>query len=326
MYRSFIKLIVKYVIGDFFLNYRLFRKKNPISIDESVFRINDENLFAIILQGPLIEESNFTMETLRLYKLYFPNAVLILSTWNLKKNVFDIIRSLKVHIIQNSKPENNGISNVNLQIITTRSGIKFAQKLGAKYVLKTRTDQRIYHPSLKDYLFSLSKAFPLKKKSGIQKERIIGISLNTFKFRLYGLSDHFLFGHIDDLNLYFDVKLDDRIISPNDLSSSINTWLEFSKYCMCEVYFCTNFLKKNGHILNYTLIDSFEAIRNHFLIIDQCAIKLYWHKYTLDYDRYNHYGFIEPEISFNDWLLLYNNTEMIQIDESILEKNIQVKI
>ena len=50
------------------------------------------------------------------------------------------------------------------------------------------------------------------------------------------------------------------------------------------------------------------------------AIKLYWHKYSVDIDRYSSLGFFDPEISFNDWFLLYQCIEDLNIDETILDQ------
>ena len=82
-----------------------------------------------------------------------------------------------------------------------------AKRLGATHVVKTRSDQRAYNPSLLSYLYNLLQVFPVNAGEKIQKSRIIGTSLNTFKHRIYGLSDMFLFGEIDDLLLYWDSSI-----------------------------------------------------------------------------------------------------------------------
>ena len=69
-----------------------------------------------------------------------------------------------VEIIKNSKPDYSGIANINFQIESTKNGILKAKKLGLKYCLKTRTDQRIYRHDfilffLSLFLLSLSILF-----------------------------------------------------------------------------------------------------------------------------------------------------------------------
>ena len=80
--------------------------------------------------------------------------------------------------------------------------------------------------------------------------------------------------------------------------------------------------KKIGRNLAYTLSDGYQAIRDHFIVIDQSAIHLYWHKYTLSTDKYQRMNLFGPQISFNDWLLLYSSFEDLIIDESVLDKRI----
>jgi hypothetical protein len=58
------------------------------------------------------------------------------------------------------------------------------------------------------------------------------------------------------------------------------------------------------------------------VVIDQAAIKLYWHKYNLNADRYAGLGFFDPELSFNDWLVLYHSTDNMINDETILDQPI----
>ncbi len=53
-------------------------KTSGIKLESQEF---DYSNFAIAMQGPLLLKNNFTLETLKLYKKYFQNALIILSTW-----------------------------------------------------------------------------------------------------------------------------------------------------------------------------------------------------------------------------------------------------
>jgi hypothetical protein len=319
-FKYVLKLISEFFKGQYYFNFRLFTKKATNNSDSSIFKVKYSGLFAIVIQGPLIEKSNFTLETIKSYRFFYPKEIIIFSTWQVDTDIIEKLEDLDVHLIQNRYPDYCGISNINLQIVTTQSGLYLAKKLGAEYVLKTRSDQRIYHPGFASYLNSLVDAFPLFGNILGQKKRIVGISLNTFKFRIYGLSDHFIYGYIDDILLYFDVELDCRRFTPEDIVNFSKTYRQFSYSRICEIYLCSNFLNKVGRSLRFDLSNSFEMLRDHFIIIDQSAIKLFWNKYTLDQDRFNYYGFCEPEISFNDWLILYNTDKMEPINESILDQ------
>lgn len=153
-------------------------------------------------------------------------------------------------------------------------------------------------------------------------KRLVGISLGTFKYRLYGVSDMFLYGHIDDMVRYWNIPLDARIDSPEEQNNVGLTWRIFSTWRVCEVYLCTEFLKSIGRDITYTLADSFQVFKDHFVVIDQAAIKLYWHKYTLNADRYAGFGFFDSELSFNDWLVLYHSIDNMVVDETILDQPI----
>jgi hypothetical protein len=321
-FKSWIKLAFNYLTGAAYWNYRLYSKHQRDTNTAGALKCNRENNFAIMMQGQVVEESNFTIETLKFYRSNFPAAILILSTWDITEGDRRALEQLEVHIIQNEKPENPGIANVNLQIVTSRAGVRAAQGLGVEYLLKTRTDQRVYHPSMDAYLFSLMEAFPLTGNYQKQRDRLVGISLNTFKYRMYGISDMFLFGHIDDMALYWDLPLDERRNTPAENQKAGRTWREFALWGVCEVYFCTNYLEKVGRKVSYSLADSYDALAEHFLIIDQDALQLYWHKYTINRDRHSKLGYLSPEMSFNDWLVLYQSMERVIVDEAALDQPI----
>jgi hypothetical protein len=321
--KNIISLLIGAISGEYFWNYRIYKKYATNQNNNGAFNYVSTGQFAIVIQGPYISNEDFTFETIKIYRNNFPDAILILSTWPISTNIIDSLKRYDVHVIQNKIPVNPGISNINLQIVTSAAGVLLARKLDAQFVLKTRTDQRIYHPSLETYLSNLLKAFPLKDGLTKQVNRLVGISLGTFRYRLYGISDMFLYGHIDDMIRYWNIPLDKRNDSTEERNKvGLNTWRTFSTWRVCEIYLCTEFLKKIARNITYTLEDSFQVFKDHFVVIDQAAIKLYWHKYTINTDRYENMGFFDPELSFNDWLTLYHSIDNIIIDESTLDQKI----
>ena len=299
-----------------FWNYRLYPINQIQCFNEGVFRIVEPLTIAIVMQGPLILEENFTVESLKLYKQHFPNAILIFSTWPISPELKKIIHDLDVHLVVNEKPQNPGISNINLQITTTRSGLLLAKRLGATHVVKTRSDQRAYNPSLLSYLYNLLQVFPVNAGEKIQKSRIIGTSLNTFKHRIYGLSDMFLFGEIDDLLLYWDSS----IIKNNILTSTfeLNGLVKIP-----EVYLLYGFILNIGYKPKFKLEDSFEVFSKHLIVINHEEIKLYWFKYNFNSERYSVENIYDTQLNFNDWLLLYQSLNSIFYKNKLL-KNLPV--
>ena len=108
---------------------------------------------AIVIQGPLILDNHFTLNTVKLYKRYYPGCKVIVSTWNdSNKSEIDSLKTAGADIVLNAAPGIFGLGNMNFQIVSTKGGIQCADDAGAKYILKTRSDQRIYKPHMLEYL------------------------------------------------------------------------------------------------------------------------------------------------------------------------------
>jgi hypothetical protein len=318
--KSLLRLISTYVKGSDFFTYRIYKKHHNNNPNDGALKYVSERRFAIVIQGAVVEDDDFTLSTIEIYRCHFPDAIIILSTWPVSPILVEAAEKFNAHVIQNKQPGNPGISNLNLQITTSSSGVLAARELGAQYVLKTRTDQRVHHPNLETYLFNLIKSFPLPANETRQTSRLVGISLDTLKYRLYGVSDQFLYGHVDDMVKYWNIPLDSREKLDEEPDMAPRTWRTFSKLRVGPVYLCSEFLKHSGFDLAWTLKDSFKVFKDRFVIIDSAAINMYWHKYTLNQNRYTQFGLYDPELSFNDWLILYQSMENIIIDETILDQ------
>lgn len=309
-------------LGDFLTFHR-----RPFRADKcaNISNIPVPAATSIVIQGPIITKRNFTLETIKLYKRIFPNVQLILSTWNnTDPRTIASLQVLGIDIVLNPKPNQSGISNINMQIVSTVQGLRKAQTSGALYVLKTRTDQRFYAPDTITYLFSLIDAFPLKIKVA-QKKRLIGLGFNTFKYRPYSMSDMFLFGTIDDMLMYWDVPLDTRVFPTKP-----RTIREWTANQICETYFSIHFLKTLGHAPDFTIKDSWKAYRDYFCVIDHHSIDLYWYKYerAREYRRLRYDAqYSDEELSFQEWLMLYTHTTVYDAAcEEILDQKFGTKI
>lgn len=289
----------------FFTEHKRPKKSTAINIkpQESI----DIPSTAVVLQGPLIEEDDFTFETILLYKKNFPSSIIILSTWNDEDNLLiEKIKTNGIIVLQNERPVYEGMQNINYQIASSAAGILRAKELGARYVLKSRTDQRIHALNVIDYFLSLIESFPIQGVI-VQKQRLIALSLNTFLYRLYGVSDMCMFGNIDDMLLYWNINHDERNLSIDMLKK----WdLEsYSELKLCEMYLCTEFMKKTGKEILWTLEDSWEVIANQFCIVDYHSIDIYWPKYLPHCEFRNKYynsNNTHQLMSFSYWLSLYS--------------------
>lgn len=288
------------------------RPRNAKDTDIRPFRITDEKRVAIVVQGPVLEDSAFTLETIKLYRHNFPSCPLIVSTWKgQNRAVLEGLRQAGAVVIENDPPENPGPSNVNMQIVSSGAGMLRARQEGADYAIKTRTDQRFYSVNTIQFLLALHERYPLSS-TGPQHGRIIATSMNTFMYRPYSISDMFAFGHIDDMMRYWTPKLDER--APDMMAGKEFDLKAWSEQKVAEVYLSTEFLASCGRSMAWTLEDSWKSYAENFLVIDKESIDLYWHKYARGLEhRHPKYGRerTDRELTFQDWQVLASYKDRI---------------
>lgn len=312
--------------GDF-LSYA----RRPIKAEDVVQTpraVHVPKKFAVIIQGPLKLEESFTLETVRLYKkTLLSSTQIIVSTWEDEDtNTLDELRKLGAHVVTSKKPENNGILNINYQITSVKSALALATELGSEYVIKTRTDTRMYATNVEEYLCGLLKAFP--PTGGYdQKYRILGLSLNSNLYRMYNISDLIVFGHLSDMMKYWDVPLDPRSEAPDAPNNSLREWSELR---MVETYLTSLYLENIGRKLEWTVADSFQAFAENFIIIDEQSLDLFWYKYGYWQEhRKRNYKILRNDIciTFRDWLTLYtDNDNLKDIPEDVIDMPFESKI
>ena len=104
-----------------------------------------------------------------------------------------------------------------------------------------------------------------------------------------------------------ECEFDRRILKNVETGESA---LEFSKARLCEVYLCTEFLKKINHRIDFTLEDYWNVLADYFCIIDSSSIDLFWFKYERwsENRRYqNTMRKLDEEFRFSDWINSVNN-------------------
>jgi dTDP-glucose pyrophosphorylase len=282
--------------------------------------MRQEASVGIVMQGPIFREDDFTLNSVQLYRRHFPSASIIVSTWDTEDaRTLDAMREAGAVVVTSRLPIIRGPANLNCQMASTLAGITRCREIGVKYILKTRNDERFYAPNALEYLRQMMDIFPVAKGYG-QKARIIGVSLDTFKYRLYGMGDHLQFGTLEDMHHYWSAKHDER--KHADIKQE--TWMEACLRNTVEVYLETEFLAKIGRKVQWTLQDSLAAYADHFCVVDQQDIDLYWPKYEpFKENRMLAYDFIHntQELTFRDWLLLYRGAVDIK---KIPEKGLHV--
>ncbi len=301
-YKDLIISAVENVLSSY-ITYHL-KPKFSLNYNLQADTLKSYSKVAIIIQGPLLKRDNFTLNTVKIYKKIFSNYQIILSTWEDEdKNYIDEFKKENIEIILNKKPTYPGIANINYQITSTKSAIKKSEELKMNYILKTRTDTRIYNQNSIEFLINLLETFPINLITN-QTKRIAFPSLNTYKYRPYSVTDLVMFGTINDIIKYWDIELDTR--KNVEVSKIIGEWSQ-SKFA--EVYLSANYLKKIGKELQWTLADSWQTYAENFCVFNSQDIDLYWHKYfrTHEHRRLNYNEMRnDRELTFSEWLNLYS--------------------
>jgi len=124
--------------GDEYVSlYRRPKTSSQIVLIEQPNEIN--KVSAIVMQGPLCGEDNFTAETVRLYGKLYPDVLVVVSTWKDEdsKIIEELLNEKNCEVVLNEYPEHSGILNLNYQVVSTLGGIKKAKELGKQFVFKT---------------------------------------------------------------------------------------------------------------------------------------------------------------------------------------------
>lgn len=290
---------------DFYVTLYL-RTKNPAQ-QSWLSEISRTGRIAIVLQGPVISGDDYTYRTVEAYRAWFPDSPIVFSTWD-NEGAADLeaIRKLGCHVhaspsglFPEGKNVERGQVNVNKQMHTSHLGLLLAKDLGAEFALKTRSDQRLCNPQAVGALPGLMETFPIGPETN-QLGRILVSSLNTFVHRMYGVSDMFAFGFLDDLIEYWDGSLDTR-----PAVSSEGTLRQYAKQRIAEVFFATSFLERKGEFLEWSLSHYWDQLSQRFLVVDAGFLDQHWPKYTNVENRWawrNDPKF--AEVTFATWIAM----------------------
>lgn len=270
-----------------FSNYALSRilpKFTETKREDEILHLNSQSDVAIVLQGLVLVKDDFTLNSVRLYKELYPNVKIIVSTWDYTDS--EVVKQLELEgceIILNKSFTPSGFGNVNYQICTSLAGIKRAKEIGAKYVIKSRTDQRIYKKTALSYLKSILATYQVDDETHKigQHGRIVALA-GSMLLPLY-FTDFFFFGYTEDMEALFDIPYEPRNIPGSqkfygEKYGGVFTADKFYIDIPAEVYIISQYLKKYMDI-EYTVKFYWEIIKRYFITIDYEDIGLMWPKY-----------------------------------------------
>ena len=310
------KISEKY--SDYFFSYRVRPTKTErilVALDD-----NTSEQSAIVMQGPIMLEREFTFETIKLYKKLYPKACIIVSTWyDESQYVIEKIKDLGVTVVLSQKPVFAGHGNINYQLDNTKAGVLKAKEMGAKYICKTRTDQRIYHPNFMEYMINLIKAFPNDNSDfkQTQEARIICLGMEYGNmFYPFFMSDFMYFGTTKDICQLFETTHDLRTDVPKCDGETRRTCASENR--VAEIQILRQYIDRMGGNTECTIKSYWNFVKNHLICINKDEIGLYWPKYFVRYTehvRNGHYHIKEQDGEFKcynwdfiNWFNLYSGT------------------
>ena len=273
---------------------------------------NEKNKFGLVIQGPISNQKDFLIESLKIYKKIFKNVYIVISTWENEKRHLKELKPLSNHIIFNKIPINKGIANINLQTISTFNALKHLKKKKIIYCLKSRTDCRIYNPKTFIFLYNLLITFPLRKSVKKAKNRILACSNYSCKYRLYGITDILLFSTTFELMRYFDTEPFDIGIKKIGLKNK--NYIFQNNYITAESYLCAKYLYNNKIKIEWTMKHWEQMLKEIFCIFDAWSVDFYWNKYEKIFEqrRGTNYSFYDNRnLTFADWFTIYSSKDYL---------------
>ena len=305
-------------------NYCTFklRPKNADQLVESEIKSRtDYSKFAIVLQGLIETKDDFTYQSVLYYKKLYPGAIIIISKWDYTdEHLVDRFKVLGCEIVLSKDITPCGTGNVNYQICTTLAGIRKAKELGAVYVLKNRSDLRLYKEGALVFMKGLLDNYPVRSdnKYGL-KGRIITQGGNPGQmFIPYWLQDFIYFGYTDDLLNLFDIQYSEQAIhsTPKYLKEKYDvvTGDTLREEQTPEIYITRTFLEKYEE-LPYSVEHFWRLIKDIFLFVDSDTIGSFWGKYNIynmgwfqcEYDGKTNFPDAKKHIGFVDFVNIYND-------------------
>lgn len=275
---------------------------------------NKENI-AIIMQGPIISEEDFTLNTILFYKKYNPTCLIIVSTWTTENNdVIAKIKSTGAIVIQETPPANGGYGNINYQLISTKNGIQKALEYEVGYICKTRTDQRIEDPYAFIGMRHLIENYP-SYNTGFFSSRLVVLATEYGSmFEPYYVSDFMFFGTASDMKKFLYIELDNRLLF--ERKKLTRKQLVETKG-IAEIYIMKSIAEQDKqNKYDVSVKGYWDFVKDNLVLIDKPMIKLYWPKYDSRYCEHLRNGTYTTEtqdersrlsnFNFNSWLALIN--------------------
>jgi hypothetical protein len=233
----------------------------------------------VVVQGAVTK--GVTVHVLRILTALNPDNLVLLSTWeDTDAELLAEAASIADEVVTSALPPVPGVQNRNRQIVSTRAGVERAIDLGARTILKTRTDLAILGESVFEQAEPWLQNFDATKarRVGLQN-RLVVPSSYTRKYLLYHPSDLAMLGAAEDMAQYWSAPLDPRsgellaAASPDSTMAAVNLAGHPT-----ESYLGLQFCQTIGRPVAGTLVDSWAFYRDLFAVVDNDWFDLLWFK------------------------------------------------
>ncbi len=272
----------------------------------------------IVFQGPKCKEDNFTINTILLYRTIYPDIKIVFSTWKgeLATDEKLLLKESNCIYIENEscptedKGKGRKPAHLNNQLKSSLTGVRYLKENGVEYILKIRSDLRIYKYDMIPYFYNLLALYP--SQSDIQKKRFLVVSFtNNLIYCPFHMSDFIWFGSIEDIERlysipsrtdqeltyirnYSDIDLADHSRKflvlreraynrNNDFSWIEELNIDYKFYYLFheEAYIIYTFLKNNGGLeKSINPIGAYwEFLKKSVIVVNEEDLGVYWTKY-----------------------------------------------
>lgn len=245
--------------------------------------------FGIVIQGPIVYENNFTLNSIVSYKSAFPGCKIVLSTWSkeLDNELFNEFKTLDIDIITSDEPDIIPVPSltfINFQLKSTYAGLQRMKEIGVDYVLKTRTDARITSPDLLDVLIQYRRRWTTT--SDKQKECIVCMPPYIPNHDYFTISDLFMCGSIEDMLQYWEYPINIK-------------YKQNPEYELSARYFT--------HLnINYKSYSDFiNGIAKYFIVLDIDQYMM-WNKYDHSSFATRYNLPLDTFLSHQEWMRLHD--------------------
>ena len=232
----------------------------------------------IVIQGPLVYENNYTVQTLRQYRTLYPNVPIVVSTWQGEANEAfrSACKQFSVGLLENKVPDFAGFYHANYQIESSLQGIKYLKENTlVKFALKTRTDQRFNRPDFLLYFKNVLKAFP---PCGERLSSRLLAFARLGQWVPFHISDFMMFGELDNVFNWYDIPRQKDGEEPRYLVVNRPRWNKVNKI-----------LASNENLFKVPTAPSrklrnFNIMMDHFATPEMYISKRFYQKYIAPID------------------------------------------